>query len=67
MDDQKNHFLNWTFYQDKNMDELRQAQTMTLTMELEDARIKAQEEITFRDQQITQLQELFTSVSYVQA
>lgn len=42
------------------MDE--QAQTMMLTMELEDTRLKAQEEIKLRDNQITQLKELLTSV-----
>ena len=67
MDGQKNLFLNYTYvYQDNNMDELRQAQKMMLTMPVEDARIKGKEDSKVRDQQITQFQELLTSVSYVQ-
>ncbi|KAL2239872.1 UNVERIFIED_CONTAM: hypothetical protein Sindi_0628400 [Sesamum indicum] len=57
MDIQRNLLLNWTyFHQEKSMDELRQ--TLLLTMELEDTRMKAQEELKMRDEQISQLKEL---------
>ncbi|KAL3828509.1 hypothetical protein ACJIZ3_017311 [Penstemon smallii] len=49
--------LNWTyFYQDKSMDELKQS--LLLTMELEDAKLKAQEDLKLRDEQITHLKQL---------
>ncbi|KAL3620114.1 hypothetical protein CASFOL_035026 [Castilleja foliolosa] len=57
MDNQRSLLLNWTyFHQEKSMDELRQS--LVLTMELEDTRLKAQEELKLRDEQITQLKEL---------
>ncbi|KAL2507485.1 hypothetical protein Fot_31132 [Forsythia ovata] len=53
MDDQSS-LLNWPyFYPEKGMDELRQS--FFLTMELEDTRLKAQEELKMRDEQIVQL------------
>ncbi|KAL0390574.1 UNVERIFIED_CONTAM: hypothetical protein Scaly_0414500 [Sesamum calycinum] len=59
MDNQRNLLLNWTyFHQEKSMDELRQ--TLLLTMELEDTRMKAQEELKMRDEQISQLKELLS-------
>ncbi|KAI3461370.1 hypothetical protein Pfo_018033 [Paulownia fortunei] len=57
MDNQRSLLLNWTyFHQEKSMDELRQS--LLLTMELEDTRLKAQEELKMRDEQIAQLREL---------
>ncbi|KAI3450625.1 hypothetical protein Pfo_007290 [Paulownia fortunei] len=57
MDNQRGLLLNWTYlYQEKSMDELRQS--LLLTMELEDTRLKAQEEVKIRDEQIAQLKEL---------
>lgn len=44
------------FHQDKSMDELRQS--LLLTMELEDTRLHAQEELKARDQEIAQLKDL---------
>ncbi|KAL6575813.1 hypothetical protein OROHE_000794 [Orobanche hederae] len=61
MDNQRSVLLNWTyFHQEKSMDELRQS--LVLTMELEDTRLKAQEELRMRDEQITQLKELLNRV-----
>ncbi|GFQ05218.1 hypothetical protein PHJA_002665900 [Phtheirospermum japonicum] len=57
MDNQRSLLLNWTyFHQEKSMDELRQS--LVLTMELEDTKLKAQEELKLRDEQISQLKEL---------
>ncbi|PIN02717.1 hypothetical protein CDL12_24765 [Handroanthus impetiginosus] len=57
MDDERNFFLNWAYcHQEKSMDELRQS--ILLTMELEDTRLKAQEELKMRDEQIAQLKQL---------
>ncbi|EYU36131.1 hypothetical protein ABFS82_14G238700 [Erythranthe guttata] len=60
MDNQTSLLLNWTYsHQDKSMDEeLRQ--TLLLTMELEETRMKAQDELKLRDEQITQLQQLLS-------
>ncbi|KZV39330.1 dual specificity protein kinase splA [Dorcoceras hygrometricum] len=54
MDIQKGLPLNWPyFYQEKSMDELRHS--LVLTMELEETRLKAQEELRNRDEHILQL------------
>ncbi|XP_073147905.1 uncharacterized protein [Henckelia pumila] len=54
MDIQKALPLNWTyFYQEKSMDEVRHS--LVLTMELEETRFKAQEELRNRDDQILHL------------
>ncbi|KAL7084917.1 hypothetical protein ACP275_14G251400 [Erythranthe tilingii] len=60
MDNQTSFLLNWTYsHQDKSMDEeLRQ--TLLLTMELEETRVKAQDELRMRDEQITELQQLLS-------
>ncbi|CAA3005244.1 uncharacterized protein LOC111393965 [Olea europaea var. sylvestris] len=51
--------LNWTYLiQEKGMDEMRQS--LLLTMELEDTRLKAQEEIKARDCQIAQLKDMLS-------
>ncbi|KAL6563646.1 hypothetical protein OROGR_002605 [Orobanche gracilis] len=61
MDNQSSLLLNWTyFHQEKSMDELRQS--LVLTMELEDTRLKAQEDLRMRDEQITLLKELINRV-----
>ncbi|KAL3838777.1 hypothetical protein ACJIZ3_023368 [Penstemon smallii] len=58
MDNQRGLLLNWNcFYQDKSMDEIIR-QSLFLTMELEDAKLKAQEELKNKDEQISQLKEL---------
>ncbi|XP_073027764.1 uncharacterized protein [Primulina eburnea] len=57
MDIQKGLPVNWTyFYQEKSMDELRHS--LVLTMELEETRLNAQEELRNRDDQILQLKSL---------
>ncbi|CAA0840178.1 Protein of unknown function (DUF1635 [Striga hermonthica] len=62
MDNQRSLQLNWTtanyFPQEKSMEELRQS--LILTMELEDTRLKAQQELKLRDEQIAQLKELLS-------
>ncbi|KAL3518440.1 hypothetical protein ACH5RR_021029 [Cinchona calisaya] len=58
MDNQRNQVPNWScFYQEKGMDELRQCLLQT-TMELESTRLKAQEELKIRDDQLFQLKDL---------
>lgn len=59
MDNQRTTtLLNWAyFYQDKGMDELRQTLLLT-TMELENTRLKAQEELKIRENEILQLKDL---------
>ncbi|KAL1558177.1 hypothetical protein AAHA92_08673 [Salvia divinorum] len=47
------------FQQDKSMDEARQS--LMLTMELEDTRLQAQEELKARDQQISHLKDLLSA------
>ncbi|KAL3530501.1 hypothetical protein ACH5RR_009823 [Cinchona calisaya] len=62
MDNQKGPLLNWTyFYQGKGMDELRQSLLLT-TMELESTRLKAEEEMKMRDDQLFQLKDLLCKV-----
>lgn len=58
MDTQKVPLLNWTYFsQGKGMDELRQSLLLT-TMELENSRLKAQEDIKMKDEQLFQLKDL---------
>ncbi|XP_009788570.1 uncharacterized protein LOC107828009 isoform X1 [Nicotiana tabacum] len=58
MDNQRTTLLNWAyFYQGKSMDELRQTLLLT-TLELENTRLKAQEELKMRDDEIIQLKDL---------
>ncbi|XP_057781861.1 uncharacterized protein LOC131000111 [Salvia miltiorrhiza] len=60
MDLQRSLLLNFTyFHQDKSMDELRQS--LLLTMELEDTRLQAQEELKARDQEIAHLKGLLAA------
>ncbi|KAK4356437.1 hypothetical protein RND71_025408 [Anisodus tanguticus] len=58
MDNQRTTLLNWAhFYQGKSMDELRQT-LLLRTMELENTRLKAQEELKMREDEIIQLKDL---------
>ncbi|XP_071920606.1 uncharacterized protein [Coffea arabica] len=60
MESQRGPLLNWPyFYQGKGMDELRQSLLLT-TMELENTRLKAQEELKMRDDQLFQLKDLLS-------
>ncbi|KAG6417651.1 hypothetical protein SASPL_119835 [Salvia splendens] len=60
MDLQRSLLLNFTYFQqDKSMDEARES--LLLTMELEDTRLQAQEELKARDQQISHLKELLSA------
>ncbi|KAL2536284.1 Uncharacterized protein Fot_17675 [Forsythia ovata] len=61
MDNQTSLLLNWTYFiQEKSMDEVKQS--MLLTMELENTRLKAQEEIKVRDCEISQLKDMLSRV-----
>lgn len=58
MDNQRTTLLNWAYFcQGKGMDELRQTLMLT-TMELENTRLKAQEELKMREDQILQLKDM---------
>ncbi|CAN4120391.1 unnamed protein product [Withania somnifera] len=58
MDNQRANLLNWSYsYQGKGMDELKQTLLLT-TMELENTRLKAQEELKMREAEILQLKDL---------
>ncbi|KAL3849542.1 hypothetical protein ACJIZ3_011424 [Penstemon smallii] len=58
MDNQRGLLLNWNcFYQEKSMDEIIR-QSLFLTMELEETKLKAQEELKNKDEQISQLKKL---------
>lgn len=58
MDNQRTTLLNWTYFcQGKGMDELSQTLLLT-TMELENTRLKAQEELKIREDEIHQLKDL---------
>ncbi|CAH9138188.1 unnamed protein product [Cuscuta epithymum] len=58
MDNQSSSLLNWAYLcQGKSMDEMRQWLLVT-TMELENTRVKAQEELKMREIQIHQLKEM---------
>lgn len=58
MDNQRTTLLNWTYFcQGKGMDELSQTLFLT-TMELENTRLKAQEELKIREDEINQLKDL---------
>ncbi|KAL8501320.1 hypothetical protein ACS0TY_020749 [Phlomoides rotata] len=58
-DDQTNYLLNWTYlYQQKSMDEA--TQSLVLTMELQEARLKAEDDLKSRDQQILHLKDLLS-------
>ncbi|CAN4119413.1 unnamed protein product [Withania somnifera] len=58
MDNQRTSLLNWAyFYQGKGMDELKQT-LLLATMELENTRLKAQEELKMREDEILQLKDL---------
>lgn len=60
MDDQRNSLLAWPSYycQGKNMEELAQSLLLTTTLELETTRLRAQEELRMRDDQLNQLKDL---------
>ncbi|XP_057479133.1 uncharacterized protein LOC130766474 [Actinidia eriantha] len=58
MDNQRSPLLTWAYYcQGKSMDELRQSLLYT-TLELETTRLKAQEELKMRDDQLNHLKDL---------
>lgn len=58
MENQPSPLLNWAlFYQGKSMDELRQCLLLT-TMELENTRARAYEDLRMREAQILQLKEM---------
>ncbi|XP_057509662.1 uncharacterized protein LOC130792201 [Actinidia eriantha] len=58
MDNEGVPLLTWAYYcQGKSMDELRQSLLLT-TLELESTRLKAQEELKFRDDQLNHLKSL---------
>ncbi|XP_059314735.1 uncharacterized protein LOC132065376 isoform X1 [Lycium ferocissimum] len=58
MDNQRTTLLNWAYFcQGKSMDELRQTLLLT-TMELENTRLKAQEELKMRENEIIQLKDM---------
>lgn len=59
---QRGSLLNWAYFcQAKSVDELKQSLLLT-TMELENTKLKAQEELKIRDEQIIQLKSLLTGV-----
>lgn len=59
---QRGSLLNWAYFcQGKSIDELKQSLLLT-TMELENTKFKAQEELKMRDEQIIQLKTLLTRV-----
>ncbi|KAL2511194.1 Protein of unknown function (DUF1635) [Abeliophyllum distichum] len=61
MDNQTSLLLNWTYFiQEKSMDEVKQS--LLLTMELENTKLKAQEEIKVRDCEISQLKDMLSRV-----
>ncbi|KAM3302974.1 hypothetical protein BC332_29052 [Capsicum chinense] len=58
MDNQRSTHLNWTYFcQGKDMDELRHTLLLT-TVELENTRFKAQEELKMREDEILKLKDL---------
>ncbi|GMP88783.1 hypothetical protein CsSME_00040636 [Camellia sinensis var. sinensis] len=60
MENQRNTLLTWAYYcQGKSMDELRQS-LLLATLELETTRLKAQEELKMRDDQLNHLKDLVT-------
>ncbi|PSR86554.1 Ciliary rootlet coiled-coil protein [Actinidia chinensis var. chinensis] len=60
MDNQRSPLLTWAYYcQGKSMDELKQSLLYT-TLELETTRLKAQEELKMRDDQLNHLKDLLT-------
>ncbi|KAL7198269.1 hypothetical protein ACSBR2_020720 [Camellia fascicularis] len=60
MDNQCSPLLTWAYYsQGRSMDELRQSLLLT-TLELETTRLKAQEELKMRDEQLNHLKSLLS-------
>uniref|UniRef100_A0A5B7AE64 Putative arp2/3 complex-activating protein rickA-like n=1 Tax=Davidia involucrata TaxID=16924 RepID=A0A5B7AE64_DAVIN len=60
MDNQRSPLLSWAYYyQGKSMEELRQSLLIT-TLELETTKLKAEEELKMRDEQLTHLKDLFS-------
>ncbi|KAK4440685.1 hypothetical protein Salat_0403400 [Sesamum alatum] len=60
MDNQRGLLLNSAYlHQEKSMDEVRQS--LVLTMELEETRLRAQEQLKIKDQEIAQLKQLLST------
>ncbi|KEH38873.1 hypothetical protein MtrunA17_Chr2g0320271 [Medicago truncatula] len=62
MDNQSNSLLNWAYFcQGKSMEDLRQSLLYT-TLELEQTRVTAQEELTKKDEQLMNLKDLINNI-----